>query len=213
VDHDSVARTYALNDEAAVVICDYGKKERPHIPFPYYSEAWTGLEYTAAALMMCWDMVDEGIECVQNARARYDGEKRNPWDEAECGHHYARAMSAWSTIVALSGFRYDGGKASLVAVPRIPHDNFNCFWATGTGWGTFSFERQRGSTRFSIKVLSGVLKCQSCEITGSGEAVSVQSSAKRLANRIEKRDGRLVVSLREALNLPTNGELQIEIRA
>ena len=42
-------RTYVLNDEAALVVCDYGKAERPHVPFPYYAEAWTGLEYLAAA--------------------------------------------------------------------------------------------------------------------------------------------------------------------
>ena len=29
VDHDNVERTYALNDEAAIVVCDYGKAERP----------------------------------------------------------------------------------------------------------------------------------------------------------------------------------------
>ncbi|HEX3470689.1 MAG TPA: GH116 family glycosyl-hydrolase, partial [Silvibacterium sp.] len=211
VDHDSVARTYALNDEAAVVICDYGKEERPHIPFPYYSEAWTGLEYTAATLMMCWGMVDEGIECVHNTRARYDGDKRNPWDEAECGHHYARAMSAWSTFVALSGFRYNGSKGALVCVPRISHETFDCFWATGTGWGTFSYRRRASSRRFSINVLSGTLRCQSCEITGSGGVVSVESSGKALANSIEKHEERLVVSLDEALNLPTKGELRIEI--
>ena len=33
-DHDTVQRTFALNDEAALVICDYGKGERPRIPFP-----------------------------------------------------------------------------------------------------------------------------------------------------------------------------------
>jgi non-lysosomal glucosylceramidase len=94
--HDNVERTYALNEEAAVVVCDYGKAERPHIPFPYYAEAWTGQEYLVAALMMNWGMVKEGVECVENIRARFDGEKRNPWDEPECGHHYARAMSSWS---------------------------------------------------------------------------------------------------------------------
>ena len=102
--HDNVERTYALNDEAAVVVCDYGKAERPHIPFPYFAEAWTGLEYTIASLMMSWDMVEEGVEILRNVRQRHDGEKRNPWDEAECGHHYARAMSSWSTILAMSGF-------------------------------------------------------------------------------------------------------------
>jgi non-lysosomal glucosylceramidase len=130
--HDNVERTYALNEEAAVVVCDYGKAERPLVPFPYYAEAWTGQEYLVAALMMNWGMVKEGVECVENIRARYDGEKRNPWDEPECGHHYARAMSSWSTIVALSGFLYDGAEAAVVAVPKIPRDNFRCFWATGT---------------------------------------------------------------------------------
>ncbi len=43
-------RTYALNDEAAVVVCDYGKAERPHIPFPYYAESWTGQEYLVASI-------------------------------------------------------------------------------------------------------------------------------------------------------------------
>ena len=56
----------------------------------------TGLEYLAAAHMMFAGMAREGVECIANIRARYDGEKRNPWDEAECGHHYARAMAAWS---------------------------------------------------------------------------------------------------------------------
>src|SRR6202042_2939040 len=68
VNHDTVQRTYALNDEAALVICDYGKAERPRIPFPYYAEAWTGLEYTVASLMMSWGMAEQGIELVENTR-------------------------------------------------------------------------------------------------------------------------------------------------
>ncbi len=100
VAHECVERTYALNDESALIVCDYTKPQRPRIPFPYYAEAWTGLEYPAAAHMLYAGMIREGLECVRNSRARYDGEKRNPWDEAECGHHYARAMSAWSVLLA-----------------------------------------------------------------------------------------------------------------
>ena len=121
VDHNTVQRTYALNDEAAVVVCDYGKAPRPHIPFPYYAEAWTGLEHSTAALMFYSGMIPQGVEYVENLRARYDGVKRNPWDEAECGHHYARAMSSWSSVVALSGFHYEGDRAHVVAMPRLPH--------------------------------------------------------------------------------------------
>jgi non-lysosomal glucosylceramidase len=105
--HDTVQRTFALNDEAAMVICDYGKAERPRIPFPYYAEVMTGFEYSTATHMLLRRHGAGGYgECIGNIRARYDGEKRNPWDEAECGHHYARAMAAWSGVLALSGFRY-----------------------------------------------------------------------------------------------------------
>ncbi len=34
--HESVQRTYALNDEAGLVICDYGRVKRPEVPFPYF---------------------------------------------------------------------------------------------------------------------------------------------------------------------------------
>ena len=110
VGHDSVQRTYVLNDEPALMVCDYGKAERPHVPFPYYAESWTGLEYLAAAHLLFAGMTREGVEAVRNVRARYDGERRNPWNEPECGHHYARAMSSWSTLLAASGFHYHGGR-------------------------------------------------------------------------------------------------------
>ena len=132
--HDSVQRTYVLNDEPALMICDYGKAERPHVPFPYYAEAWTGLEYLAAAHLIYAGMPREGIEAVRNVRARYDGERRNPWNEPECGHHYARAMSSWSTLLAASGFRYHGaGQAVTIKAPP----GFRCFWSTATAWGAF----------------------------------------------------------------------------
>ena len=120
-DHDSVQRTFALNDESALVICDYGKGERPRIPFPYYAEVMTGFEYSTASLMLYTGMLDHGLECIGDIRSRYDGVRRNPWDEAECGHHYARAMASWSAVLALSGFRYRGPARHVIAAPRIKH--------------------------------------------------------------------------------------------
>jgi uncharacterized protein (DUF608 family) len=210
-DHDNVERTYALNGEAAVVVCDYGRAERPHIPFPYYAEAWTGQEYLVAALMMNWGMVNEGVECVENIRSRYDGEKRNPWDEPECGHHYARAMSSWSTIGALSGFLYDGANAAVVAAPRISRDNFKCFWATGTGWGTFSLLRQKDMTRFAMKVLAGTLQCRTCEIAAKGGKASVEIGGRAIRNQVAPREGRMVVTFDEMLRLTADDEIRITV--
>jgi len=211
-DHDNVERTYALNDEAAVVVCDYAKAERPRIPFPYYAEAWTGLEYTAAALMIHWGMATEGVEIIRSARLRYDGEKRNPWDEAECGHHYARAMSSWSAFVSLSGFIYDGTKAHVIAVPPIAHEQFRCFWSTGTGWGTFSYQPYSGGARFSIKALAGTLNCGSFEITATDATAVVNYNGQTLPNDVVRSGRRVMVNLHQAVNLKTDGELSIEVR-
>jgi non-lysosomal glucosylceramidase len=159
-EHQSVERTYALNDEAAVVVCDYGKAPRPRIPFPYYAEAgWTGIEYLVASHMLFAGMRREGLDIYRGARLRYDGEKRNPWDEPECGHHYARAMSAWSGVLALSGFRYHGGEQAVEIHAPAGH---RCFWATGTGWGTF----QVSAAGATIRVEHGTLAVRRCTVNG-----------------------------------------------
>ena len=158
--HQCVERTYALNDEAAVVVCDYGRATRPRIPFPYYAEAgWTGIEYLVASHMLFAGMTREGLELYRSARLRFDGEKRNPWNEPECGGHYARAMSAWSGMLALSGFRYHGGDQAVEIHAPAGHRSF---WATATGWGTFHVT----ATGAAIHVDHGSLAVRTCRLNG-----------------------------------------------
>jgi non-lysosomal glucosylceramidase len=210
-EHDNVGRTFALDDEASVVVCDYGKAERPHIPVPYFAEVWTGQEYLVASLMMTWGMVKQGVECVENIRARYDGEKRNPWDESECGHHYARAMSSWSTLIALSGFLYDSVDEAVVAVPRIPRHNFQCFWSTGTGWGIYSLHRLADRTVFELKVLAGTLACRSCKIATFGTTAVVESGGQSVGNYVERDQELLAVVFSKTLRLSVQEEIRVEV--
>ena len=213
-EHDNVERTFALNDEAAMVICDYATAPRPRIPFPYFAEVMTGFEHSTAALMLYSGMVEQGVESIRNIRSRYDGEKRNPWDEAECGHHYARAMASWTSVVALSGFHYDGPEASVVAVPRVPHNVFECFWSTGTGWGTFSYRpvSTRG-TQVTLRVLAGKLPCRWCEITGTGATTSVRSNGRTYSHTIKQSDGRTTFQMEQTLVLAEGSELTLEVHA
>ncbi len=183
-DHDSVQRTYALNDEAALVVCDYGTGKRPQVPFPYYAEAWTGLEYQAAATMIYWGMVREGVEAFENSRRRYDGERRNPWDEAECGHHYARAMSAWSGVLALSGFQYHAAEKRASIAPRIETGvaKFSCFWSAAPAWGTFTHAADGGHRRVTLAVTEGSLPLRSIALSpGAAAAPSATLSGHDLA--------------------------------
>ena len=207
--HDTVQRTFALNDEAALVVCDYAKGKRPDVPFPYYAEVFTGLEYTAASNMIYAGIVSEGVECVGNVRARYDGERRNPWDEAECGHHYARAMSAWTIVLALSGFRYHGPDRRVVARPRLPLAGFTCFWSSGTGWGTFAFET--AAPTFRLRVIEGTLMVASLDLAGKPGTVqaSVLLGNERRAGRVEPGSDGRIVTLERPLTVKPGQDLVI----
>jgi hypothetical protein len=141
-------------------MCDYSRGERPEIPFPYYSENFTGSEYAAAILMMNHGMVKEGVECIANIRARYDGEKANPWNEAEYGRHYARAMASWGSIPMLSGFRYNGLISELGIHPLIHKQAFRCFWSTPTAWGSFQQKSADGRSTLTLEVNKGILHLQ-----------------------------------------------------
>ena len=104
--HFNHMRSYALGDESATLMCSYPLGRRPVRPFPYFTEVMTGFEYTLAVHMLYVGMVDEGLALIQAIRDRYDGERRSPFNEAECGHHYARAMASWAAVLALTGFHY-----------------------------------------------------------------------------------------------------------
>ncbi|MEO7145647.1 MAG: GH116 family glycosyl-hydrolase [Bryobacteraceae bacterium] len=212
-DHDSVERIFALNDESALVICDYGKAKRPRIPFPYYAEIMTGFEYSTAAHMIYAGMETEGVECIRNIRRRYDGERRNPWDEAECGHHYARAMAAWSGLLALSGFTYDAPKAGMAALPRSNETNFRCFWSTGTGWGMFSVARRPSGNRFDFQLHKGSLDCRTCTIrSAAGKALALVND-NPVAHQFRREGENGVFEFVEPLRLKEGDRLQLEIRA
>lgn len=213
VDHECVQRTYALNEEGALVVCDYGKGERPRVPFPYFAEAWTGTEYLVASLLFDVGMIEEGIYVVTSARARYDGRKRNPWDEEECGHHYARAMSSWSTVVTLSGFYYAGDRAEVTVMPRLPGRAFRSFWSTGTGWGTFSLERHSQGAMLQIHVISGKLPCATCIVAGPAMRASARLSAKSYPLRVEQEDKRTKLRFPESLTITEGMRLEIEMKA
>ncbi len=169
-DHECVMRTFALNDEAALVICDYPHGERPRTPFPYFEEVMTGFEYSAAILMLYQGMIQEGLDLIANIRRRYDGKRRNPWDEAECGYHYARPMASWAGLVALSGFTYDGVRRRVEAKPRVNIAQFTSFWSSASGWGSFSQRIDRRGTQVEFTVVFGSLRVRSVALAAAGNS-------------------------------------------
>lgn len=181
-DHDNAQRIYALGDEAGLVLCTWPRGSRPDLPFVYSDEVWTGIEYQVAAHLIYEGLADEALPIVDGVRARYTGERRNPWNELECGSHYVRALSSWSLLLAYSGFECDMTVGHIGFNPVIHRDSFRCFWSTGTGWG----EYEQTDDEAILRVLYGHLPLQSWRIGSAAITASLNDS--RLAADIESKD-------------------------
>lgn len=130
-------RIYSVGDEAGTVICDYPEgAEKPKIPISYCEETMTGFEYSFAGLLCSQGKIDDGLTAVKAVRDRFNGEKRNPWNEFECGSNYARAMASYSLIPILSGFEFDLPHFHIGFKPYKKGD-FKCIWSVEKGWGNF----------------------------------------------------------------------------
>ena len=177
-EHECVQRTYALNDEGGVLVATYPKGKRPEIPFPYFGEIWTGLEYQFAAHLIFEGMVAEALAVVETARRRFDGERRNPWNELECGHHYARPMAAWALLVALSGFQYNAVGRELTLAPPNGGQSFGWFWSIPCGWGNFSLTSNTRNQRARIEVVEGSMPVARVALGGTAKAALRKASAR-----------------------------------
>jgi uncharacterized protein (DUF608 family) len=127
--------TYACGAEGGLVLCTWPKGGELSLPFVYSNEVWTGIEYQVASHLMRMGRGPEGLDIVRACRDRYDGRVRNPFNEYECGHWYARAMSSYALLFGLSGARYDAVERVLYLEPCVKGD-FRCFLSTATGFGT-----------------------------------------------------------------------------
>ena len=127
--------SFALGEEGGLLLCTYPKGGRLSLPFPYSEEVWTGFEYQVASHLMMMGQTLEGLDIVEEARKRYDGRDRNPFNEYECGHWYARALSSYGLIQGFSGVRYDAVTRTLHVRPAMPGD-WKIFLCTATGYGT-----------------------------------------------------------------------------
>jgi hypothetical protein len=159
--------TYALGHEGGLLLCTWPRGNALSLPFVYNCEIWTGIEYQVASHLMFFGRIDEALQIVKTARKRYDGKKRNPFDEFECGHWYARAMSSYSMIQGLTGVQYDAVTKTLYIDSKIGND-FDSFFSSQSGWGNVGLERGKPY----IKMVTGSLDVKRCIISGTDFPVS-----------------------------------------
>ncbi len=205
----NVQRVYALNQEAGLLLCSWPQGQRPALPFVYSDEVWTGIEYQVAASLIYSGYIEEGLAIVKAVRDRYSGFNRNPWDELECGHHYARAMASWAVMLALSGFRYDGVERFMAFSPKMNKEDFLTFWSSGCGWGSFRVKDKK----ITLRVKYGKLKLSELGISEEYNFKSIKGIriySRKAQAGLKHSQGLLIVSLKEPVELKRGDEIVVE---
>ncbi len=216
-EHADLQRTYALNDEGGVLVATYPLGKRPEIPFPYFGEIWTGLEYQLAASLAFEGMMTEALNIVESTRRRFDGERRNPWNEPECGHHYARALASWGCFIAWSGFRYSAPARELTLMPRTRRQAFRCFWSVPSGWGNFTHALKPQEQRVEVQVAEGAITVARLAVNGLTKGqfkkVSARLGTEVLRASVKTETARRVIAFDREITVTPGNPLEVTLTA
>jgi uncharacterized protein (DUF608 family) len=217
-------RWYAMPGEAGLIMCTWpkgggegsGGKVNPGFA-AYFNECMNGFEYQAAGHMIWEGLVQEGLAVCRSVHDRYHASRRNPWNEVECGDHYARSMASYGVFTAACGYEYHGPKGHLGFAPRLSPENFRAAFTAAEGWGTFSQRREGGTQRATVEVRWGRLRLRSLalELPAGMRADKVTVLAgDRNVTAARKTDGsRLTLTFTEEVVLPAGASLQVRVEA
>lgn len=173
-------RVFGMDDESGTVVATWPNGARkPAVPVPYAQETMHGMEYAFGQMLIQYGRVREGIDVIAGVRDRYDGAKRNPWNEIECGSNYARSMASWGGMIVMAGFSVDAGLGHLGFAPKIQHaGRFASVWSGANAYGTIEMH----SGQATLTVLGGELVLSSLGLPlHGGEATAATVNGKAVA--------------------------------
>jgi hypothetical protein len=208
-------RWFASPGEPGLFTCTWPKTQYIAEGVRYRDEIWTGIEYQVAGHMVWEDMLDEALAICYGIEQRYHPARHNPYNEVECGDHYARAFASWGVYTALAGYEYHGPKEHLGFAPRITPEDFRAAFTCAEGWGTFSQKRNDKTQDEKIEIRWGRLKLKSLAFAVPDNLprvkVNVTAAGKSVAVDYALNDGRLVIILKNELVLSEGQTLEIKI--
>jgi len=209
-------RWFVAPGEPGLFTCTWPKSAYLKEGVRYREEVWTGIEYQVAGHMVWEDMLTEALAICRGVEDRYHPARHNPFNEVECGDHYARALASWGVYTALAGFEYHGPKGHLGFAPRITPERFRAAFTAAEGWGSFTQTRAANVQRDQIEVRWGRLRLKTLAfaVPQSWKAVDaiLLLNDTAVKGRSALRDGRLEIQLDREVILSKNNTLEVEIR-
>jgi len=208
-------RWFARPGEAGLFVCTWPKGRRQADPVRYRDEVWTGAEYQVAGHMLYEGMVQEALAIIRGVHDRYDGAHHNPWNEVECGDHYARAMASWGCLLGAEGYVYDGPAGKIGFAPRLtPHD-FKAFFTAAQGWGSLVQRRGAGAQINRIDVKFGNLSARTLvfDLPAGGRATkaAVTVAGRAVPAEIKQEASRITLALAEPATINRGEALEVAI--
>jgi uncharacterized protein (DUF608 family) len=200
-------RWFAVPGEAGLFTCTWPKSR--HLgprSTRYRNEIWTGIEYQVAGHMAWEGMITEALAICRGIHERYHPSRHNPWNEVECGDHYARALASWGVLIGLSGFEYHAPKGHIGFAPRITPDDFRCAFTASEGWGSLGQSRQGNTQVNELAVRCGRLRADSIVLELPEDTTLKEASATVDDREIETdaaQDGRRVT-----VRMPTGSVIE-----
>lgn len=220
----TTGRWYAMPGEAGLLMCTFpkgGEVEarggKPGHGFAgYFNECMNGFEYQAASHMIAEGLLHEGLAVTRAVHDRYHPSRRNPYNEIECGDHYARSMASYGAFVTMCGFEHHGPKGEIAFSPRLTPEDFRGPFITAEGWGTFS-QKLKGKTQTeTLHLAYGKLDLKQLAFgLPEGESpkkVHVTIDGRATKNAYQTNEDQVVITLDQKLSVKTNQRIEIEIQ-
>jgi len=211
-------RWYAMAGEGGLLMCSWPKGDAARVQTGfdfYFNECMTGFEYQVAWHMICEGMVQEGLAIARAIHDRYHASRRNPWNEVECGDHYARAMASYGVFLAACGYEYHGPKGCLAFAPRLTPENFRAAFTTAEGWGTFSQQRDAAGQRDAIELKWGKLRLRSLAFAlaekANPKSVRVTANGAEVACKHRVENGKVVIDLAAEAVIQAGQKIEVAI--
>jgi hypothetical protein len=165
--------------------------------------------------MMAEGLIDEALVLTRVIHERYHATKRNPFNEIECGDHYARAMASHGTFITACGFEYHGPKGFIRFAPRLSPDNFKSAFTAAGAWGTFHQRRTQRMTKAKIKVIFGTLRLKILELELSGKyarrSLTIELSGRKIPCHFSLSQGLLRIEFQDPVIIGKQEELLLKI--
>lgn len=181
-------RWFAMPGEAGLLMCtfprsdwDYTRARGNGLDWAagYFNECMAGFEYQVAGHMIREGLTEEGFSICRAIHDRYHASKRNPWNEIECGDHYARSMASYGVYLAACGFEYHGPKGHIGFSPRLSPDRFKCAFTGAAGWGMYTQLIENRNLHAEIQLKWGQLMLKTIRVSADhATSVSVQYDGK-----------------------------------